>query len=395
MSTVPENFCPLPFVSLEARTDGAISPCCILQDSAPENLADGASMIDVWNGDWINSYRQAFLNNQKPKACNNCWMEEKSGIQSKRLRELEFYKDRYDFNSLEPTATPITMDLKLGNICNTKCRICTSFASSLWAKEESAKGEGYKQSALEFNRRGLWPKTNEVFWHEIDTLLPSIQKFEFFGGEPLLITRHFDILQTCVDKGYAKDIEISYNTNGSIYPEQYMSLYKHFKKVQFFFSIDGEGAEFDYLRYPNKFDDVLHNLTKFVEFANTHEHVEINLFQTISVLNMCTLENFTNYCNKNLPMYIHYNMVFEPKHMSPKVLPKKIKKQISYKYIDAPEYVKRIVNFMNSEDYDISEYEKFISSTKFSDNYRNESFPDTFPELHNLIKDDWNSNEGI
>ena len=110
---------------------------------------------------------------------------------------------------------------------------------------------------------------------------------------------------------------------------------------------------------------------------------------------MCTLENFTNYCNKNLPMYIHYNMVFEPKHMSPKVLPKKIKKQISYKYIAAPEYVKRIVNFMNSEDYDISEYEKFISSTKFSDNYRNESFPDTFPELHNLIKDDWNSNEGI
>ena len=395
MSELPKNFCVLPFVSLEARTDGAISPCCILQDSAPENLADGASMIDVWQGDWINSYRNAFLNNEQPEACKNCWMEEKSGIHSKRLRELEFYKDRYDFETLQPTEQPITLDLKLGNICNTKCRICTSFASSLWAKEESAKGEGYKQSALEFNRRGLWPKTNEVFWDDIDTLLPTVQKFEFFGGEPLLITRHFDILQRCVDKGYAKDIEISYNTNGSIYPDEYMHLYKNFKKVQFFFSIDGVDDEFNYLRHPNKFEDVIGNLQRFNSYASELEHIEVNLFQTISVLNMCTLSSFTEYCKEHLPMYIHYNMVFEPKHMSPKMLPKKVKKAISYMYIDAPEYIKRIVNFMNSEDYDIEEYRKFIQMTKFSDNYRKEDMTKTFPALYELIKDDWKNIDGI
>ena len=35
----------------------------------------------------------------------------------------------------------------------------------------------------------------------------EVESLEFFGGEPL-IKRHFDILQTLVDKGRAKDISI-------------------------------------------------------------------------------------------------------------------------------------------------------------------------------------------
>ena len=66
-----------------------------------------------------------------------------------------------------------------------------------------------------------------------------------------LIKRHFDILQTLVDKGRAKDISISYNTNGSIYPKDYIDLWKQFKSVQVFFSVDGVGERFNYIRHPN------------------------------------------------------------------------------------------------------------------------------------------------
>ena len=44
----------------------------------------------------------------------------------------------FDFEDLKATEQSAPLDLKLGNICNSKCRICTSFASSQWAKEEIA-----------------------------------------------------------------------------------------------------------------------------------------------------------------------------------------------------------------------------------------------------------------
>ena len=81
-----KNFCVLPFVNLEARTDGTIAPCCIMQDDAGVNLAHGGSLKEVWEGEWLHNYRQAFLNGEKPEACNNCWHEEEAGIESKRLR---------------------------------------------------------------------------------------------------------------------------------------------------------------------------------------------------------------------------------------------------------------------------------------------------------------------
>ena len=66
-----KNFCVLPFVNLEARTDGSIAPCCIMQDASDVNLAEGGTLTDVWNGKWLEEYRQAFLKGEKPKACSN------------------------------------------------------------------------------------------------------------------------------------------------------------------------------------------------------------------------------------------------------------------------------------------------------------------------------------
>lgn len=386
---VPENFCVLPFVSLEARTNGDVSPCCIMQDSAPVNLSRGDSFIDVWNSDWMNSYREAFKNNEQPEACKNCWMEEKSGLTSKRLRELDYYRYTYDFVTLTHTPEPVSLDIKLGNICNTKCRICTSFASSQWGAEEIAQDPLRKDAVQQFNKQGQWPKKNELFWDEIDSVIHNITKIEFFGGEPLLIDKHYAILERCVELGVAENIEICYNTNGSIYPHRYIELYTKFKNVKFFFSIDGVDQEFNYLRHPNKFDDVLQNLRKFLQLSNDTPSIEVKIFQTISALNMCTLEALTDYCAQHLPIEIHYNMVFTPEHISPKVLPAQAKKRITAKYKDAPEYIKNIVNFMNSEDYGSDKFAYFVKTTKFSDNYRNESFVATFPELYELIKHEW------
>ena len=145
MNNVPEHFCILPWINQEARTNGEIGVCCVMQETAPGiNLADGHTLKDVWNSDWLSDLKKDFLAGKKPESCYNCWNEEDAGIESKRKRELKKFAHHID--SIEDITRPKSMDLKLGNICNSKCRICTSFASSQWVPEElerdTFEGEG-------------------------------------------------------------------------------------------------------------------------------------------------------------------------------------------------------------------------------------------------------------
>ena len=290
--------CILPFINLEARTDGTMAVCCIMQESAKKddgtefNLANGDTLSDVKNSKWLKDTQQKFLKDEKLEACNNCWHEEKAGIQSKRLRENFYWGE--DF-------TPDTkaLDLKLGNICNSKCRICSSFASSQWAAEE-IKINPNNEGAKKFNKLGMWPKTNEHFWKDIDTHLQNIEKLEFFGGEPLMIERHYEILQRCIELGIAKNISLSYNTNGSIFPEDKIQLWEQFKKVEIFLSIDDINERFEYIRFPGNFTEVITNLG---HFSKLNKNIfSIGIFQTISIFNIMHMAELTK-----LPSNINWN----------------------------------------------------------------------------------------
>ena len=57
-----------------------------------------------------------------------------------------------------------------------------------------------------------------------------------------MIKDHFKILMHCVEKGYAKNIDIHYNTNGTqLPPQEIFDLWSCFKHVEVAFSIDDVG----------------------------------------------------------------------------------------------------------------------------------------------------------
>lgn len=379
--------CILPFINLEARTDGTMAVCCIMQESAKKqdgsefNLANGDTLSDVKNSKWLKDIQQKFLNNEKLEACNNCWHEEKAGIQSKRLRENFYWGEDFIPNTK-------ALDLKLGNICNSKCRICSSFASSQWAAEE-LKMNPDNEGARKFNKLGMWPKTNEHFWEDIDTHLKNIEKLEFFGGEPLMIERHYEILERCVDLGIAKNISLSYNTNGSIFPQDKIQLWEQFKKVEIFLSIDDINERFEYIRFPGNFTEVITNLGLFSKLDKSI--FSIGIFQTISIFNIMHMVELTEFISRHFDdIDIHYNMVFTPDHISPKVLPKRIKEKVTLKYQDNKlDHVNNTLKFMNGEQYSKDEYINFLIQTKQIDKFRKEQFDKVFPDLFKHIEKDW------
>ena len=78
-------FCPMPFVNIEARTDGHMSICCQMDelikgpDGKKLNLAEN-TLSDGWNSEWLDKLRQDFLNGEKPASCYSCWTAEDAGV---------------------------------------------------------------------------------------------------------------------------------------------------------------------------------------------------------------------------------------------------------------------------------------------------------------------------
>ena len=70
--------------------------------------------------------------------------------------------------------------------------------------------------------KGRWPRSSPNFWADMEANIENIRYLEFTGGEPFLIEKGFKILEKCIEKGVAHKISLSYNTNGSIYPEKYI-----------------------------------------------------------------------------------------------------------------------------------------------------------------------------
>ena len=73
----------------------------------------------------------------------------------------------------------------------------------------------------------------------------------FAGGESTVIEEHYTLLEEVVKRGYAKQIELRYNSNGVEMPQRLFDLWDEFKRVRFHYSIDAHGKQNDYIRYPS------------------------------------------------------------------------------------------------------------------------------------------------
>lgn len=375
---LPDKFCIMPWVGIETNTDASSSICCVMEE--PLNTIDLTknTISDAWTSDHVKEIRKSFLNGELRESCRNCWYEEESNITSKREIELCRYKDDI-VNVLNNHQYPKHLDLKLGNICNAKCRICSSKSSTLWAKEVLDK----KPIAKFHLEKGRWPRINHLFWEDLSDNIEHVANIDFFGGEPLLINHKF-ILEKCIKQGIAKNINLSYNTNGSIYKPELIPLWKEFKSVQLLFSIDGIGSRFTYLRHPAKWQEVEQNIFKY------KEHVKSVIFCTISAFNIWYLDEICDWQETVLSdVELHFNKVFEPKQYSTKCLPLPIKNKIVNHYFNSVhlDKIKPWLDFMFTEQYDIKYWQKHLKMREESDLYRNEKYSDLFTEFYNIQKE--------
>jgi len=390
--------CILPWISIEATPMGTTRPCCLYTDEIPNTNLKKSTLEDAFNSKTMRNLRRSFRRGEKPSGCERCWIEEDAGKKSKREYMLEKFKHldvKYNNNNGEGLQF---LDLKLGNICNLKCRICGSWSSSKWAKEElDYEEDSTDHIAKKWLKDGQWVRKSPKFWDNLDELLPQIKYFEFTGGEPWMIKQHFDLLQRAVDSGLAQDIDIHYNTNTTQFPKD-PTIWKHFKHVQIAFSVDNTEERFEYERYGAKWKSSNANIRKVHKLREEGYPITTQLCCTWNIQNIFYLDEVLTWANTMNFDSIHFNIMHDPWEFSLSRAPKYArgpiilylqKQQILHKdYKDEIIALKNLIVHANENDHthgpvDPSHLHKKLRRT---DLYRNQNFAVSHNKAAKVIK---------
>ena len=379
--------CALPWMSIETTALGEFRPCCLAEESIAKpdgslyKVANGDTIQNAFNSAYMDQLRNDFTQGKKPDTCKKCWALESAGGYSKRMISNDKFK--YTDKKLR------FLDLKLGNICNLKCRICGVWSSSKWAQEEIDLGN---QDAKKFLTAGQWPRQQHNLWSEVIELLPDVEYFEFTGGEPFLIKEHFDLLEKSVELGHSKKQTVHYNTNGTTYPDHAVeNIWPHFKLVEIAFSIDDIGDRFEYQRYGAVWKEVVENIRK-INALRSVNNIKTQICCTINIQNIHNMPEICGWIESQNFDYVFFNYLHESKEWNVQYLPNNYKQKIQSKLLGSKtsvvmrKEIGKAVNFMMYNNFATDQMNwQRKQKIKASDAYRNQSFVAVHPEYEGMI----------
>ena len=337
-----KTFCMHPFTGLATREDGAVKICC---RSQPIGWIQDDTLENIWNDYQMRDVRKKVLCGERPEVCKPCFDLEDQGVESLRQRHIKNAIPESRIN-LYPTALDTlrddytmpfefpTMEIKLNNLCNLKCRMCNPLDSTSWndwdeVKPFYKKEDNYLVKTVErfVNKPGQYIgpfDDTDKWWASFEKLLPHFRRVEFAGGEPLMDPQHYKILDML--KPYAKNIEIKYATNGTTLGikggRTIHDYWPHFRSVAVNVSIDGIHDVYNYIRSNGNFNQVEENVKEIQTIPNVSRVVGAFTAQAGNILQAAECIDY--FINKmNIVFYSH--RVSYPNCLSAQVLPLELK----------------------------------------------------------------------
>lgn len=291
---LPSSFCFSPWAHLEISSTGEFRPCCVYRgyvkksDGTTYNIQHD-SVESVYHSTHMIELRDAFRAGERPDACQACWKVEDAGSSNSHrhwtTQRLGIQADIIDIEQ-DNAANLVSFDVKLGNTCNFKCRICNEQSSSLIAAEKFKHGMVDRPTIELLNRQGTWSEDSQT-WKEIAKFANQIVNIDFYGGEPFLAKAHHDLVHYLADSSRCSSIRLHYNTNGSIYPEKLFDVWSLFREIDISFSIDNLASRFELERCNGSWALVEQNLDRFVR--DRLPNMRLSVFVTVNAQNVCYL----------------------------------------------------------------------------------------------------------
>ncbi len=433
------NFCAYPFVQISTVPAGFMRPCCFYagtlknDDSSNANVSTN-TFQNVWNNADFKKIRSQMISGKVVRECKQCHVEDSFGGDSMRKRSLREWSWRSDFRQSVEQAISTDgriessvkfLELKPGNLCNLKCRMCNQFDSSKYASELKEIGAQFKGEKLTGNPRIFdehnfefdfdlskmadW-RNNTHIWSSFEKLAPELEVLSFAGGEPTLIEEVYKALKFCVENSYAKNITVYFASNFTQKMDRFLELAKNFKRFDFIASLDGKDHVQEYIRFPSKWSEVVENFAKTTQFASQHKAINVMVNMTLNIYNILYFTEFLTWLEQDAFRAglkedpYNLNILMYPEYLSHKLLPdslrteclSKIQKYADQSWVvrEKPHIAARIVQLKemiaSKPEADINHQRllgEFWIYTKILDQSRKQSFAKSFSALSEAIEE--------
>lgn len=398
------TFCINAYKGLRYGNSGQAMLCCKSEfnlDDAEGNETNlqHQTFMDALQGKLATEIRNDLDNGIRHENCKKCWDEEDAGINSKRILDnarAEQYWGKEFVN--DKKVEPSIVELNLGTECNMKCRICGPWSSSRWVKEHYELFTDDHQSYEDYKKQikfyqGNWKETSPV-WDNISKNISSLKQIDFYGGEPFMVKKNWQLLDKGIKEGYGKGQVLHFNTNGTYYVDEHIEILKKYRKVLISLSIDDIEDRFEYERSGGVWSEVSENIKKFFILGQEFKNIDVVVCITINNLNVYYIPEVTEYLD-NMGMHYYVNFLHGPPYYNVTNIRENIKQKIVEKYKTFIEHknpnqqtvesLNRVLDFMQGQLSTNNHWNDFVETTKKVDDYRKEQFDQVFPEWNKVI----------
>jgi MoaA/NifB/PqqE/SkfB family radical SAM enzyme len=304
---------------------------------------------DAWNSESIRDIRRKMINAESIPGCTVCYQQEDDSKMSNRQHSLREWSQRIGEKELKQIiesaeeadgfveTPPVYLDLRLGNLCNLKCRMCNPWNSSQIVKEHtdlvsrrSDYADVWQKTFGKFPEKVMEDQPwfdHDILWDQVISLIPTLKKVYMTGGEPTLIKNNYKFMEECIRQG-RQDITLFFNTNCTNINPKFFDLISQFDTVNINASVDGVGAVTEYIRAPSNWLQVSRNVERFAQMPNVHLGITptIQVYNAFDIVNILTwVDDLRRKYSKDV--FIDFLINHHPVHLSALILPDDLRKE--------------------------------------------------------------------
>jgi len=289
--------CPAPFMHtyVNASKD-SIKMCCEARFTKAK-FSEKSSGIPAkerlkeffYNDKQLLEIREKLLKGEEPLECFVCGDRERKGWSSDRQEFIK--RDGHvtpDLKYGNRDKQPLALDIRPGNVCNLKCRMCDPGNSTEIYKELElhpvlyqyymGRPEGKISNNMDINN----------FLSDIDFTL--IERLNILGGEPTVDPDSIAFLEKLIEEDNT-DLHLNITSNCTNF-NKHWQLFKQFNKLNICASLDGIGKTYEYIRTNAKWNAVLQNINELQTLPNL-THLSINM--VVQMYNIFDVKEWARY----------------------------------------------------------------------------------------------------
>ena len=153
------SWCPVPWGQVTVHNSGDYRICpqsrtcpktrgLLTQEDGKQMRADTHTMDEVRNAPLYKDLRKTMMEGKQHSVCKRCNQEDDLNMASRRRNAIREYYDRYNFDiykaqsatmedgTLVIDKSPVLeYDIRIGNLCNLRCKMCNPGESTKWYDE--------------------------------------------------------------------------------------------------------------------------------------------------------------------------------------------------------------------------------------------------------------------